>query len=132
MASQYQRQKDETNAGGQEIELTDMSTEEAPKKFSKKKAGKYQGLQNTEESNRQRQGDDDPDQTSKYIEDEYGDDEDDSDDSDDDKKHGDRTMMEIQEVQMEYDRQLGEMYKNQRSLAQMKEKAQKDRQNVNQ
>ena len=28
---------------------------------------------------------------------------------------------------MEYDRQLGEMYRNQRSLAQMKEKAQRER-----
>ena len=46
------------------------------------------------------------DQTSKYIdEDDYGDDEDDSEDSDDEGgKPGDRTRMEIQEVQQEYDR----------------------------
>ncbi len=118
MASQYQKQNDETSAGGQEIELTDMSTEEVAYSPNKKRTGKYQGLQNTEESSRRRGGDEDLDQTSKYIdEDDYGDDEDDSEDSDDEGGElGDRTRMEIQEVQQEYDRQLGEMYKNQRDL----------------
>jgi hypothetical protein len=44
MASQYQKQNDETSAGGQEIELTDMSTEEVAYSPHKKRTGKYQGL----------------------------------------------------------------------------------------
>ena len=41
MASQYQKQNDEASAGGQEIELTDMSTEEVAYNSDNKRAGKY-------------------------------------------------------------------------------------------
>ena len=64
------------------------------------------------------------DQTSKYGEedDEY-DEEEDSEDSEDEngnQKQGDETRLEIEEINMEYDRQLNEMYKKQRQVAQAK------------
>ena len=92
----------------------------------------YQGIQSTEQETSRGANDFNLDETSKYEVDgdEYGDEEEEeSEDSDEAKKgQGDQTRLEIEEVQMEYDRQLNEMYKNKRNLVLMKEKALKDRQ----
>ena len=130
MSSGYQQQTDE---GG--IELTDISTDEANQNFEGTfrggNHGKYQGIQSTEqETSRGTAVDFNPDETSKYEidgDDYDGEDESEEDSDEESKKQGDETRLEIEEVQMEYDRQLKEMYNNQRNLVLMKEKAEKDR-----
>ena len=62
---------------------------------------------------------DDLDQTNKYMDedDEEGEDEEEEDSSDGETEVGDQTKDDIDEIQQQYDRQLGELYKKQREEA---------------